>query len=169
MCFHKRFLFTFVAHTDLDCYAIRRQEWHDIMQEFPELFRVVKHKCFEFYFNQVQRPMMQQKLMDIKGFDKRTDFSQVLTVRANTFQEMKSCVNKIFSEQEDTVKEKTQQLIEAGKINYLLSRISIKLEECIKIFVEMTQKTEFYQRNLWNLVTQNIANDKVKDPDAYVH
>lgn len=33
----------------------------------------------------------------------------------------------------------------------------------------MTQKTEFYQRNLWNLVTQNIANDKVKDPDAYVH
>lgn len=53
MCFHKRFLFTFVAHTDLDCYAIRRQEWHDIMQEFPELFRVVKHKCFEFYFNQV--------------------------------------------------------------------------------------------------------------------
>lgn len=58
MCFQKRFFFFFTAQTNMTCYSIRRHNWKDIMEEFPELFRIVKLKCFNFYFNQIYRPMM---------------------------------------------------------------------------------------------------------------
>lgn len=68
------------------------------MDEYPELYRVVKGKIFNFYFNQIHRPMIRLKMIDIKSIDMRNDYSQVLAVTSDTFEEVKSCMHRIYSE-----------------------------------------------------------------------
>lgn len=98
MCFQKRYFFYFKAHTNMMCYSIRRSNWNDIMNEYGELFRIVKQKCFNFYFNQVYRPMIRLKKIDIQSIDARNDYSQVLAVTSDTFEELKGCMHRIYSE-----------------------------------------------------------------------
>lgn len=74
MCFHKRYLFTIQAQTDVKCYAIRKEKWFKIMLDFPDMYRIVKQKCFNFYFNQIFRPLIKQKQQDIEQFGERNDY-----------------------------------------------------------------------------------------------
>ena len=41
----------------MSCYAIRKNNWISIMSEFPELNRVIRLKVFDFYFNNIFRPL----------------------------------------------------------------------------------------------------------------
>lgn len=58
-------MFINVAHTDMTCYALRKENWHRIMNEYPDLYRIVKQKNFNFYFNEIYRPLIKQKQQDI--------------------------------------------------------------------------------------------------------
>lgn len=88
MCFKKRHLFTMVAQTDMKCYAIRKENWFKIMNDFPDLYRIVRQKHFNFFFNHIYRPIIKQKQQDIEQFGERNDYFQVMALNNFSFEDM---------------------------------------------------------------------------------
>ena len=96
------------------------------MAEFPEISRVIKLKTFDFYFNNIFRPLTRSKMMDIKSFNLREDFSQVLAVQGDTSNELHYCMHKIFAEENEIREVKCKKIIDYGKIYWLLTRFNKK-------------------------------------------
>ena len=44
------------------------------MAEFPDFARIIRQKTFAFYFNQIYRPLMRYKNMDIDAYERRSDY-----------------------------------------------------------------------------------------------
>lgn len=49
--------------------------------------------------------MMKQKTLDIKNYDMRKDYSQVLAVMSDSFEVLKSCMHRVVSEDEIHMRE----------------------------------------------------------------
>jgi signal-transduction protein with cAMP-binding, CBS, and nucleotidyltransferase domain len=42
ICFKKRYIFNYMANTNMICYALRRKQWLEIMKQFPEFSTIIK-------------------------------------------------------------------------------------------------------------------------------
>jgi hypothetical protein len=45
------------------------------MEPWPQFYRVIKQKCFTFYFGQIYRPLLKSKEEDIMFYQKREDYT----------------------------------------------------------------------------------------------
>lgn len=63
-----------------------------------------------------------------------------MAVTSDSFDELKGCMHRIYSEQEQNMKELSQKIIEERKITWLLERIEEKLEIMIEKFIDITYK-----------------------------
>ena len=52
-----------------------------LMSNFPKFEKILKSKFFRFFFLQIYHPLMKRKSRDIKFYDSRRDYEQVLVVR----------------------------------------------------------------------------------------
>jgi len=74
MCYKKRFIFVYKVHSELKGYALRRKEWYKIMKSFPDFHKIIKQKTLRHYFDNIYRPLMKQKNIDIKDYEERNDY-----------------------------------------------------------------------------------------------
>ena len=58
MCFKKRFIFIYKAHSNLICYGLGRKEWYNIMNNYKEFNKIIKQKTLIHYFEHIYRPIM---------------------------------------------------------------------------------------------------------------
>jgi signal-transduction protein with cAMP-binding, CBS, and nucleotidyltransferase domain len=105
ICFQRRFIFTYKAHTDLVCYAIKRKDWYSITKQFPDYLRIVKQKLLKYYFEHVYTPLMKYKRSDIEEFEKRHDYNQILATKDPSSQEIQDSI-------EENSKEFLRQILE---------------------------------------------------------
>lgn len=143
ICFQKRYFFHAMAQTDMHCYAIKKANWNEIMQEFPDIYRLIRLKIFDFYFNKMYRPLLRQKMMDINCMDRRQDYGSILAVRGDSSQELEFCMHKIFAEEKEFHEIKGQSIIDQSKIYWVLTKLNDKLDNICDIFLKLTHNTEY--------------------------
>ena len=80
MSFMKKFLFHYKAKNQVKCYAIRRKNWMNMMDDFPKYNNALKVTFFNIYLRQVYWPVLKFKNVDIAKFNKRKDYEQVLVL-----------------------------------------------------------------------------------------
>ena len=74
MSFMKKYMFHHKARTMLKCYAIRRKNWMNIMEDFPKFNNALKVTFFNNYLRQVYWPVLKFKNIDIAKFNRRSDY-----------------------------------------------------------------------------------------------
>ena len=87
-----------MAQTEIKSYAIRKEYWFKIMNEFPDILRIIKQKSFNFYFNQIYNPLIKRKQKDIEKFGERNDYMQVLSLNNYSIEDMQESMQSIFDE-----------------------------------------------------------------------
>lgn len=80
MCFDRRAFFLYKAQTELECMAIRKQNWKPLLNEFDKFATQLKLKFLNHYDWRIRRPLLKKREKDIKGASQRKDYDQVLVV-----------------------------------------------------------------------------------------
>lgn len=80
MSFMKKYMFHHKARTMLKCYAIRRKNWMNIIEDFPKFNNALKVTFFNNYLRQVYWPILKFKNIDIAKFNRRSDYEQVVVL-----------------------------------------------------------------------------------------
>mmetsp|Transcript_34063 Transcript_34063/g.52344 ORF Transcript_34063/g.52344 Transcript_34063/m.52344 type:complete len:160 (+) Transcript_34063:492-971(+) len=142
--FERRFLFCYSAHTQMECYSIRKPNWRSIMEEYPAFQRMIRQKVFTFYFGQIYQPLMKMKSEDIEFFERRKDYFQVLVLMNNKSDEMRRCMNEIFLEVEKSEEKFGMAALDQSKMWWLIKIIELKLELLFDLSLELTHKIEYF-------------------------
>ena len=62
------------AITELHCVAIRKKNWKKLMQDHPYFSNCLKIKILYMYDKHIRIPLINQKLIEIKKYEKRQDY-----------------------------------------------------------------------------------------------
>ena len=80
LCFDKRNFFIYKAHSRIKGMAIRKMNWHNLMQRFPKFERCLDLLFLDAYDWKIRRPLMRRREKEINQIRKRKDFSQMLVI-----------------------------------------------------------------------------------------
>jgi len=111
---------------------------------------------------------MKLKQKDIIKFEKRKDFFQVMATTKDTLKEIKGCLHEIFQDVEVSILQKKQHIIEQGKILWLIDLISQKFTNFMELSFDLTHKTEYLGKILWNRIITAIVKDRIYDTIEFV-
>ena len=78
ICYKKRFLFYYKVSQPLHCLAIRKENFEMLIINYPLITPQMKIKFWNHYSQHVYQPLMKFKNIDIRDFNYRSDYSQVL-------------------------------------------------------------------------------------------
>lgn len=76
----------------MDCMFITQRDWKKLDGEFPDVFRHIKRRALQKYVTVIQPAMEKFKQIDIKKFDERSDYKQVMVLTNYDPDEMKKIV-----------------------------------------------------------------------------
>ena len=81
-CFYnKRSQMIYRSASNANCHFLRKKNLSKIEEQFPTFYEAIKSKALMFYNNEIRRCINQYKIADIKQFEDRKDYRQVLTMR----------------------------------------------------------------------------------------
>lgn len=69
ICFNKRQIFIHRTYKECFGFSIRKSNWKEIMDEFPEFFAILKRKVLHEYITKIRKPLMGFKDKDIIHYD----------------------------------------------------------------------------------------------------
>ena len=96
-CYNTRSQLIYRSSINTECHFLRKKNLSKIRKDFPTFYEALKHKALIFYNNEIRRPMNQQKLADIKQFEERNDYRQVLTMRNDFGKDVNNLIqNEMF-------------------------------------------------------------------------
>jgi len=72
--FGQRSAFVYCALTDLDGYFIRRNNWIQMLDEFPDVGFVLKRNILYHYFSHIRFKLAAKKKKDVMKYMKRKDY-----------------------------------------------------------------------------------------------
>jgi hypothetical protein len=78
-------MFIYQTHTEMVGYMMRKKKWLSVMTGFPDFYKILKQKFFQFYLVEVYRPLINEKNADIEYYEKRKDYNSVLAVEDKRF------------------------------------------------------------------------------------
>ena len=143
MEFNKRFIFPCKAQTDLVCYSIRKQNWNTLMQEFPDYRPSIRSKFFNFYYQQIFKPLTRQKNKDIDNYDRRKDFEQVLVSNDYNENEIRDVVRMDLQDQ-------NHEYDNFEMVSHLKGSEE-KVQELAMVALNISQQTERVHQLAWSL------------------
>ena len=80
-CFNRRSLFIYKTHKDCSGFSVRKRNWHALETQHSILYQHIKRKALFFYIQRIRRPLLEQKNQDIRHYQTRADYKQVLYLR----------------------------------------------------------------------------------------
>ena len=100
------------------------------MDEFPEFFSIIKRKVLYEYIVKIRKPILQFKAKDIKHFDQRSDFQQVLALRNYDENEL----SNLISDELDQKGDANNEMKRIEKLEKQIDRFSRHIIKEIEMF-----------------------------------
>ena len=79
--FHRRSNFVFRANKNMEGFFIRKRNWHQIGEDFPEHFDFIIKKAFMEHVVGLSRQMNKFRADEMNKYNKRSDFHSVMVNR----------------------------------------------------------------------------------------
>lgn len=92
-----------------------------------------------------------------------------MAIADQTFGEMHHCMKLIYHEAENAVWDRRKRQVENYKISWLIRRIEEKLLDYAKKAHEMTHRSEWLQKSLWNRIKKAISKDRIENPRDFIN
>jgi len=124
------------------------------MDENPDFFSILKRKVLYEYITKIRKPILQFKEKDIKHYDKRSDFQQVLALRNYDDNELSNLIS--------------DELEQKGDSNNEMKRIE-KLDKQIERFSRhVLREMEMFEDTLEKILTadDDIDIDENEEEDS---
>ena len=74
----------------------------NLEEDYPYFFEVMKRNCLWFYIKKIRKPINMQKAIDMKNFEKRADYGQVVVLQGDMSTEINNIVDKEYDRNLDT-------------------------------------------------------------------
>ena len=79
-------------------YMIRKVNWHKLEKDYPEQFLNIKMKNFCFYINKIKSLISLAKERDVKIFNVRSDYNQIIYLDEKNIRKTYSVIAKQLKE-----------------------------------------------------------------------
>ena len=78
--FHRRSSYVFRANKNFEGFFIRKRNWHQIGEDFPEHFEYLTKKAFMDHVVCLSRQMQKFRADELNKYNKRSDYHSVMVV-----------------------------------------------------------------------------------------
>ena len=155
--FQKRHFFIYQSHTEMVGYMIRKPKWLTLMKNFHNFELILKQKFFQFYLNEIYRPLINEKNITIEYFKKREDYNHVLTLSYPQIpvDMTKFVIESLFEKKfiTDCERHTKKMMVMNSQISWLVGTLNNKLEQIFEMRFHFTFRIEYLQKLLWEKIT----------------